>query len=324
MTSKTFTLFGGSGFIGRYAVRALCQRGYRVRVATRRPHIAGDLRVAGTPGQVQLTQANVRNRDSVMRAVEGADGVVNLVGILFQAGPQSFSSVQAEGAQLIAEESARAGVDRLVHLSAIGADADSEALYARTKAEGEAAVFAAFPDATVLRPSIVFGPEDQFFNRFANMFRYTPIIAPGLIGGGKTKFQPVFVGDVAAAIVSALEMNGVAGEVYELGGPRVYTLKELFALILRETDRKRWLAPLPWPIASAMGVAGQALGRLPLVEPFLTVDQVKLMRRDNVVGQGGDVGTLADLGVAPETVEAIVPTYLYRYRKAGQFHENAA
>ncbi len=323
MASERITIFGGSGFVGRYLVRALCKRDYRVRVATRRPHLSGDLRVAGVPGQVQLTQANVRNRESVARAVEDADGVVNLVGILFEAGKQKFNAIQANGAKIVAEEAAKAGVAKFVQMSAIGADPESHSAYGRTKAAGEANAREAFPAATVIRPSIVFGPEDEFFNRFANMFRYTPPFAPLplLFGGGRTQYQPVYVGDVADAIVAALQKPEAAGRTYELGGPKVYTFKELLKLIMREIDRERMLVYTPWFGATTMAYAGWITGKLPFVEPFLTPDQVKLMRTDNVVGSSADVGTIQDLGVTPDTVEAIIPTYLYRYRKAGQFHE---
>lgn len=323
MSGKLVTVFGGSGFLGRYVVRALCKNGYRIRVATRRPHLAGDVKVSGTPGQVQLVQCNVRNRASVARALDGADAAVNLVGILFQMGKQKFNAVQANGAKIIAEEAAAGGVDRLVHLSAIGADALSQSVYARSKAAGEDNVLTAFPDATVLRPSVVFGPEDQFFNRFAEMFAKLPALVPMplLFGGGKTKFQPIYAGDVADAIVSALDGGDALGATYELGGPTVYTFKQVLELILQQIDRQRLLVYMPWAGAYGMGHAGQAMGMIPFIDPFLTPDQVTLMRRDNVVADDGSVGTLADLGVAATTAESIIPSYLYKYRTAGQFHE---
>lgn len=322
MAGEMITVFGGSGFIGKYVVRALCKRGMRVRVAMRRPHLGHELRVMGDVGQVQLVQANVRVRDSVARAVAGADGVVNLVGLLFQSGSQRFAATHAEAPQLMAEEAQAAGARRFVQVSAIGADRDAKALYARTKGEGEAHVRAAFPDATILRPSIVFGPEDQFFNRFADMARFAPALP--LIGGGKTRFQPVYVGDVAAAVAAALTDAEAPGGLYELGGPRIYTFKELLQFILKHIDRQRLLAPMPFLFAYGMGIGGEILGRAPFIDPFLTRDQVTLLRRDNVVNEDdAGLGTLSDLGIAPASVEAIVPPYLERYRRYGQFHQEA-
>ncbi|WP_421789906.1 complex I NDUFA9 subunit family protein [Hyphobacterium sp.] len=318
LRNEMITVFGGSGFIGRYVVRALVKQGYRVRVATRRPHLALDLKVTGVVGQVELIQSNVRNKDSVARAVEGAHGVVNLVGILFESGRQKFDSLQAEGARNIAEAAATAGVARFVQLSAIGADAASKADYARTKAEGEAAVQAHIPGAVILRPSIVFGTEDGFFNRFADMARFAPGLP--LPGGGKVKMQPVFVGDVADSVAHAIADPSTSG-IYELGGPRTYTYRELMEFILKTIDRKRLLMPVPMMGMWLMGLGGEISGALPFVEPFLTRDQVTMLKIDNVVSP--DMRGLEDLGVVPETVESIVPGYLERYRRYGQFHETA-
>ncbi len=319
MAQRVTAVFGGSGFIGTYVARALCKAGHRVRVATRRPHLANDLRVVGDVGQVQLVQANVRNRSSIQRALEGVDSAVYLVGVLAQSGSQTFSALQAEGPGTVAQEAAAAGVERFVHISAIGADEDSPSQYARTKADGEANVRAAFPSATILRPSIVFGPEDEFFNRFADMARFAPALP--LIGGGKTRFQPVYVADVAAAVAASLDRSDAAGRTYELGGPRVYTFKELLQFMLEVIDRKRLLAPVPWAAAHMLGYGGQLAGALPFIQPFLTNDQVILLKSDNVVAEGAP--GLADLAITPETIEAIVPSYLERYRKHGQFHERA-
>ncbi|MBI1265671.1 MAG: NAD-dependent epimerase/dehydratase family protein [Alphaproteobacteria bacterium] len=312
------TVFGASGFIGRYVVRRLAKAGYRVRAATRRPHLAHELKPMGVVGQIQLVQANLRDSASVSRAIDGAQGVVNLVGILAEGGRQTFQSLQADGAGLIAETARRAGIGRFVQVSAIGADAHSKSRYARTKAQGEAAVLASMPGAVVLRPSIVFGPEDGFFNRFADMARFAPALP--LIGGGVTKFQPVYCDDVALCVVRALEMDAACGRVFELGGPSVYSFRELMEYILKTIDRQRLLIPVPFPIASLMGLGGEIAGALPFVEPFLTRDQVTLLRRDNVAGAGGtDMGLIDAFGVTPESVEAIVPSYLARYRKGGQF-----
>lgn len=317
-------VFGGSGFIGRNVVRELAARGWRVRVAVRRPHHAQFLRPMGAVGQIQLFQANVRHRPSVARAIEGADAVVNLVGILFQQGAQSFTRVQGQGSALIADCAKEAGVEAFIHMSAIGADADSDSVYARTKGEAERAVRSAIPAATILRPSVVFGPEDQFFNKFAAMAAMAPPFAPLpiLIGGGATKFQPVYVDDVADAVCAALEQADAKGRTYELGGPRVYTFRQLLEFMLAETGMKRILLPVPFAVAPAFGFAGEVMGALPFLAPPITRDQVKLLRRDNIVAK--DALTLADLGVTPETVEAIVPRYLARFRKYGQFAERAA
>lgn len=321
MSGELVTVFGGSGFVGRYVVRALCRKGYRVRVAVRNPGVAGDLRLAGDVGQVQIVQANVRNRPSIERAVEGAWGVINLVGILYERGAQTFPGSQALGTKNVAELSAAHGVSRFVQVSAIGADEDSPSKYARSKAEAEAALKEYFPGAVILRPSVIFGPEDDFFNRFAGMTRISPALPA--IGGGDTKVQPIFVGDVAEAIMGGLEDEAAAGKTFELGGPTVYTFKEIYDYILKEVDRPRLVLPLPFFIAKPIGLTCGALFKLwPFHGPPITGDQVDLLRSDNVVSTTGDVGTIQDLGVTkPESVEAIVPNYLWRFRPNGQFHE---
>ena len=241
MSKGLVTLFGGSGFIGRYAARKLVEAGYRVRVAVRRPHLAGDVRLAGTPGWVDIVQANVRYPDSVAAAIEGADAVINLVGILFERGRQNFPDSQREGAVNIAQACAAAGIQRFVHISAIGADADAASEYARTKGEAETKIREILPEAVILRPSIVFGPEDAFFNRFAALASH-PIsnIAPFLpaIGGGHTHVQPVYAGDVAAALAAAVTLPEAAGKTYELGGPRTYAMTDLYRFICETIDRK--------------------------------------------------------------------------------------
>ena len=322
MTGKLAVVFGGSGFLGRNVVRELAKGGWRVRVAVRRPHHAQFLRTMGAVGQIELKQANIRHRASIADALASADAVVNVVGILHQEGPQSFDAVQADGAAAIAELAAEAGIERFVQVSAIGADAESDSLYARTKGEGEAAVRNAIPAATIIRPSIIFGQEDQFFNKFATLAQMSPALP--LIGGGKTKFQPVYVDDVADAIVKALESDDAIGGIYEIGGPRTYTFKELLTLMLEEIGRKRILAYVPFPIASMIGLAGEIAGWAPFVEPPLTRDQVELLKSDNVVNNDGHVGVIGDLGVKPQTVESILPTYMVPYRKYGQFAERAA
>ena len=310
------TVFGGSGFLGRHIVRALARRGRRVRVAVRGPGAAYRLPLMGDVGQIQIVQANIRDDDSVARALEGAEACVNAVGVLWEAGRQTFAGLHAEGAGRVAAAAARAGANRLAHISAIGADASAKAAYARSKAEGEAATRSAFPGATILRPSVVFGPEDAFFNRFAAMASGFPAVLP-LIGGGKTRLQPVFVGDVAAAVAAALEAPEAAGRAYELGGPGIYSFEALMRLILQVTGRRAALIPLPFGVAELIGRFGDLAGRTGLIAPPLTRDQVLMLQTDNVVARGA-LG-LADLGVEATSVESVVPSYLYRYRPGGQY-----
>lgn len=307
------TIFGGSGFLGRHVVRALCKQGYRIRVAVRRPELAGHLQPLGRVGQVHAVQANVRYPVSVEAAVKGAHIVVNLVGILFERGRQRFAAIHGEGAGAVARAAAGQGA-RMIHVSAIGADRDSPALYARTKAEGEEAVRAAVPEAIIFRPSIVFGPEDDFFNRFAAIARLSPFLP--LIGGGETRFEPVFVGDVAEAIVKAASGEARAGTIYELGGPDVRTFKELMEFVLATTERRRLLVPIPFGLARFQAFFLQFLPK-----PLLTPDQVEMLRRDNVVSPEAkrEGRTLEGLGIDPRSIAAIVPSYLWRFRKRGQF-----
>lgn len=310
------TIFGGAGFVGRYAVRALARDGWRIRAASRRPDLAGHLQPMGGVGQIMPVQANLRYPASVAAAIEGADAVVNCVGILAPAGRQSFAAVHADGAAAIAKAAKAAGVKRLVHVSAIGADAKSPSRYARTKAAGEAAVLAAFPEAVILRPSIVFGPEDQFFNRFAAMARISPFLP--LIGGGLTRFQPVYVGDVAAAIQAAIDGKAVPGMIYELGGPEVVSFRELLDRTQTWAGRKRAYFPMPFWLAKLQALLLLPLGSLRPV----TVDQVRLLARDNVVSAAAmaEHRTLADLGItAPQATSAVVPGYLESYKPKGQF-----
>lgn len=302
------TVFGGSGFLGRYVVRALAHAGHRIRVGVRRPNLANYLLPMAHVGQIQLVKANVTDADAVAQVLKGAEAAVNLLGILYESGKQRFDAVHTQAAATIAKAARAHGVRALVHVSALGARAGSLSHYARSKAAGESAVRDSFPTASILRPSLLFGPEDDFFNRFAALARLSPALP--LIGGGRTRFQPVYVCDVADAVVLCVE----AGEraTYELGGPRVYSFRELLELILAETNRRRWLVPVPFPLAMAQA---SVLGLLP--KPLLTRDQVRLLRDDNVVAP--DAAGFADLGIQPESVEAIVPGYLWRFRREGQF-----
>ena len=311
------TVFGGSGFVGRYAVRALARRGWRVRAAVRRPDLAGHLQPMGAVGQIHAVQANLRFPDSVRAAVQGADIVVNAVGVLVSGGKQTFDAVHVEGARSIARAAREAGARRLIHVSAIGADARSAASYARSKAAGEAAVLEEFPAAIILRPSIVFGPEDEFFNRFAAMARMSPLLP--LIGGGRTRFQPVHVEDLAAAVANVAEGAGTPGTVYEIGGPEVLTFRRLLDLTQEWSGRDRAYLRLPIWAAKL-----QALLTWPLPNAIrpVTVDQVRMLQRDNVVSEAAKAEgrTIAALGVEhPNPVGVVVPTYLERFKPRGQF-----
>jgi len=303
------TVFGGSGFVGRYLVKRLAEAGTRVRVAVRDPEAAAFLKPMGDVGQVAPMQGNIRDRDSIRRAVEGAEAVVNCVGILYERGRQRFDGIHMRGAALVAEAAREAGATRFVQVSALGAAADSPARYSRSKYAGEQAVLQAFPGASIVRPSVIFGPEDQFFNRFAAMARLAPALP--LIGGGTTRFQPVYVGDVAEAIMRILADPATAGETYELGGPRIYTLRQIFELVLAETGRRRLLLPLPTAVARLQAMVLQFLP-----QPPLTPDQVALLGVDNVVGE--DAKGLAALGISPHAAEAVVGSYLGRFRRGGK------
>jgi NADH dehydrogenase len=308
------TVFGGSGFLGRYAVRALAKKGYRIRVAVRRPNLANYLLPMGGVGQIQLVKCNVTDPDAVAAAVRGASTVINLVGLLRESGRQRFAAVHAEAAGSIARAAKVAGALCFVHVSAAGIESNTESSYARTKLDGERRVREAFPEATILRPSLIFGPEDNFFNRFAGLARVPSIFLPALplIGGGKTKFQPVYVCDVADAIDICAENVATRGKTYELGGPAIYTFRALMELILRETGRRRWLMNVPFGLAAFQATFLQLLPNAPL-----TADQVRLLRHDNIIAPGAL--TLANLGVEPETVESVVPAYLWRFRSEGQY-----
>lgn len=321
MSTQLVTVFGGSGFIGRHLVARLAKSGVQVRVAVRKPDSALFLKPMGDVGQITLVQANLRHAASVEAALEGADAAVNLIGILYEKGRQKFLAVHRDGAADLARLARQAGVSRFVHVSALGASTKSLSRYSRSKAQGEEAVKEAFPMTTILRPSVVFGPYDDFFNRFAKLARFMPILPvfgcpfPHLVDGrveifsdGGTKFQPVYAGDVAAAIVKSLTERRTLGQVYELGGPLVYSFKDLMRMILSETGRHRLLIPVPFWVANL-----QAYFLEFLPHPLLTRDQVTLLKCDNVVT--GNVNTLESLGIRPTAVDAILPTYLDRFRR---------
>ena len=318
---RLVTVFGGSGFVGRQLARVLARRGWRVRAAVRRPDLAGSLQPCGNPGQVVAVQANIRREHawSVARAVEGADAVVNLVGLLAQGGKQTFDDVMTDGARLIAESAEAAGLPGIVHVSAIGADANSTSAYARAKAAGEAAVLSVLPQSVILRPSVMFGPDDDFFNKLGFLASLSPVLP--LIGGGKTRFQPVFVRDVAEAIADAVEGKAKAGTTYELGGPEVKTFRDCVEAVLAATHRKRLLVPLPFGLARFQAKFLQLLPN-----PLLTEDQVELLKSDNVVSEAAvaDGRTFAGLGIVPTSIEAELDAYLWRFRPHGQFDRKPA
>lgn len=313
-SSTLVTVFGGSGFVGRYVVQALAKTGCRVRIAVRRPDLAGYLQPLGGVGQIHAVQANLRYEASIRRAIEGSDAVVNLVAILQQSGKQTFRALQAAGAGLVARAAREAGARSFVHVSAIGANRASASGYARTKAEGEDLVRRAFPGAIILRPSIIFGPEDAFFNRFAAMARVSPLLP--LIGGGATRFQPVYVGDVAQAVLAGLDGRAKPGMTYELGGPRAYSFRELLDIVGETTEHRRAYFPIPFWMAKIQGLCLQVLPNAPL-----TLDQVRLLQSDNIVSPEAvtEARTLSALGIEPRAVEAIVPSYLTRFRPKGEF-----
>jgi NADH dehydrogenase len=314
MRNEIVTVFGASGLIGRHTVEALARAGYRIRACVRYPNLAHYLPPMGSVGQIQVARVDVLDEEAVARAMRGASAAVNLVGVLYSRGHQSFEALHADAPETIAKL-ARAAAIPFVHISSIGADVDSDSSYAATKGEGEARVRAACPDAAILRPSLVFGPEDQFFNKFAALARVLPILP--LVGGGHTKFQPVFVGDVADAILKCIGDASTRGQVYELGGPGVYSFKELMQVMLRETGRRNPLMPIPFALATLQSYFLQFLPN-----PLLTPDQVRLLRHDNVVAP--NARKLADLGITPDSVEAVVPQYLWRFRAKGQYENSAS
>ena len=304
------TVFGGSGFIGRYVIREIAKTGARIRAAVRRPELANFLKPMGDVGQIVPISANVRNESSVATAVSSADPVINLVGVLYPSGKQSFQNLQAKGAKIIARQAAAAGAKSFVHISALGADQNSASMYASTKAQGEEFVLDEFPAAKIIRPSLVFGPEDDFFNRFAALARISPVLP--LIGGGHSRFQPIYVGDLASAITAAAGNIETRSKLYEMGGPKTYSFRDLIDIILKLTGRRRLLTAIPFQIAMLQAFF---IELLPI--PILTRDQVSLLRHDNIVS-GKQLG-LADLGIEPTALETILPTYLKRFRR-GVWH----
>ncbi|NDA45832.1 MAG: complex I NDUFA9 subunit family protein [Alphaproteobacteria bacterium] len=324
-SDRIVTVFGGSGFVGRHLVKALAKNGWRVRVASRRPDLAFHLQPSGKVGQIHAVQANIRYPASIAAALKGSDAVINLVGILAPSGQQSFDAVQAQGAKFIAEAAAQAGIETFVHMSAIGADDQSNSDYARTKRLGETYVQTILPHAKIARASVIFGPEDAFFNRFAALARISPFLP--LIGGGKTLFQPVYVADVAEGLVRLLDGQMGAGQIYEFGGPDVLSFKQILTMICKITGRSRMMIPIPFAAAHYLAFATEiahavSLGLLPSIL-HMTRDQMELLKQDNLVSPEAIQHklTLEGLGIEAQSCESIVPSYLYRFRKTGQFEK---
>lgn len=315
--TRLVTIYGGSGFVGRHVVRALARTGCRIRVAVRRPELAGFLQPLGDVGQITIVQTNIRHEESVRRAALGADIVVNLVGILANTGKQKFDRVQRQGAGYVAKSARDAGVKSFVHMSAIGADELSASHYANSKGKGEELIHSIYADTVILRPSIIFGPEDNFFNRFADMAVHSPFLPA--IGGGHTRFQPVYVGDIAQAAIAVIEGKAKAGEIYELGGPEVFTFRELMHKVSSYTGRKKSLLSIPFFLARFGAFFAQLLPSKPL-----TVDQVRLLQKDNIVSRKAieENRTLEELGIEPRALDSVVPGYLEMYRQKGQFSKD--
>ena len=305
------TVFGGTGFVGRYVVWRLARLGYIIRIPTRNRNHVVPLMTSGTVGQITPVLTSLTNEASVERAIEGADYVINLIGILFERGRQRFDTLQAELPGVIGRLAQKHGVRQIVHMSALGADIASKSNYARTKAEGERAVRGAFPSAVIMRPSVIFGAEDNFINRFAKMARLLPVLP---LVGRDTRFQPVYVGDVADAIVAALTAEDAAGQVFELGGPEILSFEQIIDFIFTNTRQRRPLFVIPFEVAF---VQAWFFEKLPLIAPPLTRDQVRMLQKDNVVS-GGQPG-LPALGIAPKALEAIMPKFLFRFRAGGRF-----
>ncbi len=318
------TIFGGSGFVGGQAVRSLAKAGWRIRVAVRKPGMGYRLRMLGDVGQIEIVQANVRNAPSVARALEGAEACVNAVGQAFETGRQRFLSVHAMGARTVAEAAAARGISRFVHISGIGADVEAESKYARSRGLGEQAVREAIPLAVILRPSAIFGPQDVFLNNLAQLVSLPWFLMPVMpvFGGGQNRFAPVYVADVAAAVTAALSDPAAAGRTYELGGPAIYSMREITEYVMAETGRHKPLLPLPFQIGVPLGQLMQLPSNILGISPVVTSDQVILMKADNVPAEGAP--GLAELGVQPTAMEAVAPSYLYRYRRGGQYAEATA
>jgi len=307
---KIIAIFGGGGFLGKHLMRQLTKLDYRVKVATRNPYLKGYLKPLGNPGQIELFKTNIFNQDDVRRVLKNCDFVINLVGILYETRKQKFNQIHAQFPHLLSSLCNELGIKKLVHVSALGVKERHVSKYMQSKLQGEKNIQNIFKPSVILRPSIVFGPEDKFFNTFASIIQFLPIFP--LIGGGKTKFAPIYVGDVAKAIIKALELNNLQPKIYELGGPENYSFKQLMEILLTEIKKKRFLIPIPFGLAKF-----QAFFLQMMPNPLLTVDQVKSLQQNNIVS--GEHSTLKDLGISGKTIQSILPKYIYRFRAGGQF-----
>lgn len=305
MESRIITVIGGSGFLGRYVVRALAQKSYRIRVLCRDTEKASFLKPYGDVGQIAIQYGDITDPETIEKNIDGSYAVINLVGVLFEKGSQSFSDIHTTGAEKVARFAIQADVKKYIHISSLGVDRAVSSHYARTKLQGEESVLSVFPNATILRPSVVFGPEDNFYNMFASMASMFPVLP--LIGGGKTMFQPVYVNDVADAVMVALHESNTAGNIYELGGPNIYSMQEILTNILEIIGKKRKFISLPFTVGSLIGLMNEALPN-----PMITRDQVRLLKYENTVSAGSK--NFSDLGIQPTSTQLIVPDYLKRYR----------
>jgi len=307
---KIIAIFGAGGFIGKHLIRNLTKLGYRIKIATRNPYLKGYLKPLGNPGQIELFKTNIFNEEDVKNVLKNCDLAINLVGILYETRKQKFDHIHSHFPYLLSNLCNELGIKNLVHISALGVKEKHDSLYMKSKLEGEKNIQDTFKPSVILRPSVVFGPEDKFFNTFASLAQFSPVLP--LVGGGKTKFAPIYVGDVAKAIVKALELNNSEPKIYELGGPENYSFKELMEILLREIKKKRFLIPIPFGFAKFQSYFLQMLPN-----PLLTPDQVELLKHHNIVS--GDYPTLDDLGITGTPIESILSKYIYRFREGGQF-----
>ena len=307
---KIIAIFGGGGFLGKHLMRQLTKLDYRVKVATRNPYLKGYLKPLGNPGQIELLKTNIFNSDDVKKVLKDCDSVINLVGILYETRKQKFNQIHAKFPYMLANLSNEFGIRNLVHVSALGVKEKSVSKYMQSKLEGEKNIQEIFKSSVILRPSVCFGPEDKFFNTFASIAQFSPFLP--LIGGGKTKFEPIYVGDVGKAIVKALELNNLEPKIYELGGPESYSFKELMEILLKEIKKKRFLLPIPFGVAKFQSYFLQMFPK-----PILTADQIELLKQNNVIS--GEFPLLKDLGISGTPIQSILPKYIYRFREGGQF-----
>ena len=310
MKQKIATIFGATGFIGRHLIRRLTEKDFRIIVATRSPYLHGYLKPLGDPGQIDLERVNLFDEKTLKVLLKNSNVVVNLVGILYETRKQKFENIHSKFPELLSKLCNEHGIEKFIHLSALGINEDVKSMYMRTKLQGEKNILNNFDNSIILRPSIVFGPEDNFFNQFASLSQFLPFLP--MIGGGQTKFQPIYVGDVAKAIATILETEEIDNKIYELGGAEIFTFQQLMNILLKEIQKRRFLIPIPFSIAKFMARILQLFPK-----PLITTDQIEMLKEDNVVSN--NYGTLLDLNIEPATIESILPHYIYRFRKGGEF-----